>query len=541
MPGTTGGRQPPLHAILAAAIGIAVLLATLPAGFVAGTSDYWRSPGLEGIDGMAALTGLRYFLADVWRFPLLDIPNLGAPGTSAVYTDSIPLLAIAMKLLGIRDVNPYGWWVALSYVLTPVAAVRVARLIGVRSVAGACAVAIFAATLPVFQLRVMHATLTAQFLILVALEAYFRRAAGRPWRWLEALLPAFALGIHPYMLAFCLAPLAAGAVSSCVRERTPRRAASAMLPLLAGLAAAAALAVAIGIHSPHLGAEREWGNYSANLLSPFWPRFSAISAMPFDAVANPSQADGCLWLGFGVAGLAFLAFVSLAVPENRAALRRHRAIIVAAMACLAFAVTTRPSFGPWTFGFYPEPFAPVLEAFRASGRFAWVAAWLLVVGGAAMACRLPRGGAMLLALALLQAYDTGPARDEAFRSATGIRAQSLPHGQMGPLFADARKIEVHPPYDCITTPIAHDVSIEIILLASETSTPIDSARTARRPTDCQAAAASGARPGSEPGTLRLFLDIGEPRTPDDARPPQWTAQCRTFAVAGGGAVRACGG
>jgi hypothetical protein len=38
MPGTTDGRQPPLHAILAAAIGIAVLLAH-PAGFVAGTSD----------------------------------------------------------------------------------------------------------------------------------------------------------------------------------------------------------------------------------------------------------------------------------------------------------------------------------------------------------------------------------------------------------------------------------------------------------------------------------------------------------------------
>ena len=533
-----GHDQAALHTMTAVMVGMAVAYATLPVGFVAGTSGYWTSTGPEGIDGLAALTGLRYFLADHWRFPLLDVPGFGAPGTNIAYTDSIPALALALKALGVRDINPYGWWVALSFVLTPLTAVRLARLLGVRTLAGVAGVAVFAATLPILTLRVMHATLTAHWIVLLAMECYFRRASGRPWPWLEALLPPLAIAVHPYLFALCLVPLAASAVGAVLRGGGWRAAAL----LMAGIAAAVALAMAFGIRPPPVSAEREWGNLSLNLMSPLWPRFCAIISMPVDVIARPGQADGRLWLGFGAVGLACLAAAACAAPGNAETLRKHRPILIAAAAAVAFAVTTRPTFGPWTLpGFYPEPLAFALEPFRASGRFAWVAAWLLVVGGSAMACRLPRGDIMVFALAMLQAYDTGPTRAEALRITGDSRPPIMARGEIAPILAAARRIELYPPYDCITSSRTHDTALEIILLASGTGTPIDSARTARRPTDCAAAAARAASPDGDTGTLRIFIDIEEPRRRESARPPAWTASCRKLSAADWGTLRVCGG
>lgn len=63
---------------LAAMIGILGLLATLPVGFVTGESSYWNHQGRTGSAAIAALTGLRLFLADEWRWPLMEIMG-GAP------------------------------------------------------------------------------------------------------------------------------------------------------------------------------------------------------------------------------------------------------------------------------------------------------------------------------------------------------------------------------------------------------------------------------------------------------------------------------
>lgn len=531
------GRVVLAAGLLAAVVGLAALLVTLPAEFIFGTGAYWSHPEREGVDGIAALTGLRYFLADGWRWPLLNVRGFG-PGyaISAIYTDSVPLLALALKAVGIRDANPYGWWVAASFVLTPIAAVRVGWQLGARSLVAAFAIAVFAATLPILQLRLVHPALTAHWVFLFAVELHIRRRNGHPWVVAEAALPAIALGIHPYLLALCLGPLWAAFGADAWRAVTLGERLRIAAHMAAGVGVLLAFAAVIGLRPPPFGGmEREWGDYSMNLLSPVWPRFSAIYAFPEDALSEPGQADGRAWLGFGALGLlvAALGFV----PAARQGLRRHWPLAATCLAYLAFAVTTRPALGPVRlFDWYPELLSPAVETFRASGRFAWLPAWVAVIAAAALLARTPGGRMALLALAALQVADTVPVRLEAARIVAAVRVTGVSRDAALAEISGARRIEMWPPYDCIRSYVLHDVALDVLVLASEARTPIDSVRAARPVSDCPAAWRRAQEPATPEGTLRIFLAEGT----EVRSLPSWTAGCPEIPAEVAVTIRACG-
>lgn len=522
--------------IVAAAVGVAIVLATLPLDFITGKAGYWSHPQREGIDGIAAITGLRYFLADGWRWPLLDIEGFG-PGyaVSAVYTDSIPVLALALKLLGATEVNPYGWWVAASSILAPVAAVRVARALGARSLGATVAVATFAATMPILQLRLVHPALTAHWLFLVAVEAHLRRRDGQPLVAIEVILPALALGVHPYLLALCLGPLWSATAADARLARGGARVRS-LAPAAAGACILAAFAAAIGLRAPPLGGmEREWGDYAMNLLSPVWPRFSALHSFPVEASSEPGQSDGRAWLGFGT--LALLAAAALLLPGVRMGIRRHAPLAAVCLAYLAFAVTTRPALGDRRLlDWYPDVLSPLVETFRASGRFAWLPAWVAVLAAASLLARTARGTWLLILLAAVQVADTAPVRNEAARVAHSLREPTARRDAALEALSRVGRVEMWPPYDCIRSYLLHDAALDIVVMASELRVPIDSARAARPISDCPAAWRRAQEPGVPEGTLRLFLAEDW----EIERLPAWTAKCAQIPAVAGVTIRACG-
>ena len=68
--------------------------------------------------------------------PILFVPTLGYPeGTSIVFTDSIPLAALAAKLVRTltgRAINYLGAWMGLCYAMQGVAAALLLDALGVR-------------------------------------------------------------------------------------------------------------------------------------------------------------------------------------------------------------------------------------------------------------------------------------------------------------------------------------------------------------------------------------------------------------------------
>jgi hypothetical protein len=531
------GSPPPSAWIPAALIGIAVLLATLPVSFVTGSSAFWRATGPDGIDCIAALSGLRFFLSAPWTFPLLWIPGYGpGAGSSAVYADCIPFVALAMKAAG-ADFNPYGWWIAVAYIATPVAATRLGWLFGVRDGVSVVSLAAMAACLPAFQLRMTMPSLEmASAFVLFAAETCVRRERGEPRPWSEFLLVPAAIFVHPYVLAFVMALLVPAVASSLVRR--PWRPAARMvsvLPVLAGAAAATAIAVAFGVRVPAVTGDLDWGRYSMNLLSPIWPRFSWFFPVHADSIWDLGQVDGRAWPGLGV-----LILASAAACANPRALVgaavRYRALAVTALACTAYAATTRASFGPWQILYwYPVHMAWLVETFRASGRFAWVPAWLALVASAVAVRSLRHGRWLLAALAILQVIDTAGVRQEVARMASEGHAPAADAAAIRAAYLASSRVELYPPYDCVRTAREQEVSLDLIEVASETRTSVDSARLARRTVDCAAADRAASVQRSLPGTLRLFVSV-----PGAGRPlPSWTTACRAVPANGGVEIRAC--
>ena len=91
----------------------------LDLGFVLGTSAFWKNPhgvvGYGWADMPQTLSGYFFFQRDSWHIPLFHVAALGPPdGTNIIFTDSIPWVALAGRLLfqatGI-PVNLYEIWV----------------------------------------------------------------------------------------------------------------------------------------------------------------------------------------------------------------------------------------------------------------------------------------------------------------------------------------------------------------------------------------------------------------------------------------------
>ena len=145
-----------------------------------------------------------YYIVDAWRFPLFSVPGMGYPeGGSVLFNDALPLTALATKVVyqvwGLR-VNPFGWWIVLTYVLQGVLAARVVRAVGVHSIWACGAAAILTICGPAFLRRLGHTALSSHFLILWALALHFESLRGQRARvgeWCGLL--ALALLVNPYL------------------------------------------------------------------------------------------------------------------------------------------------------------------------------------------------------------------------------------------------------------------------------------------------------------------------------------------------------
>lgn len=370
--------------------------------------------------------GWEFFRREPWSLPLGRIENFGAPlATSIVFTDSIPLLAIPLKLL-----NPwlpetfqyFGAWMLLCHALTGWFAWRIFSRLGLGAAASACGTLLML-LMPVMMLRAYgHESLMAQWLILAALDRYLAGWSGRGW----LVLVLLAAAVHAYLLAMLLAIFCAAWLRAVAIDRTlslPQGSARAALGvlLLAGWMALIGYFVA----APQQLAAEGYGHYSANLLTWFdpmdwrafllhygrdpagkgeWSRF-----LPALGQSTVGQYEGFAYLGAGVLLLA-VAAMALALWRRQRPPRFMAPLLMVALALFVAALSNRIGLGGRELFVVPLPDAVLgaLAVFRASGRFVWPLTYLLVIAAVAGVARnLPaRAAVPLLALAVIvQALD----------------------------------------------------------------------------------------------------------------------------------------
>ncbi|EHL97321.1 hypothetical protein HMPREF9946_04264 [Acetobacteraceae bacterium AT-5844] len=399
---------------LGLALGLLAVFWLVGPEVLSGQGGLWRN---AGVDLSQNLSGHMAYQWGEWRWPLLESGNLFPPaGLSIAMTDSNPLMSLLARLvvapLAGGPVNLMGLWIGLCWLLQPLAAIYALRGFPqpadrLAAIALAATAAIMSLLWPALLHRIGHINLLGHFLLLLALGLTIRAVrdqAAIPFLRGTALLAA-AIFIHPYLFLFAGAVMAA----PLLRHRTggwrvhARAAGTYLAMLVLPVLLHRLLSGASG------GADRGYGFYSMNLLSPVWPQVSGLFGAHLPVLdATGGQYEGFNYLG---AGTLFVLLLALALGWWRG-WRRWLPLIIVLAGLTAVAVTPRLYAGPWLIIPLPAwPWDQVFGIVRASGRVFWPVGYALLLGalaflGTRLPCRWLLPG---LALAVaLQAADAAP-------------------------------------------------------------------------------------------------------------------------------------
>ena len=151
------------------------------------------------------------------------------------------------------------------------------------------------------------------------------------------------------------------------------------------------------------------GVYSFNLLGLF-NSYGWSKVLPSLPIVSPSQLEGYAYLGLGVLALMAMLLLGAFVRYRRPPFpRRHWPLLAMVVVLTAFAASTVLTIGPWVLINHPIK-SPLLATFRSSGRFIWVAHYLIVLAMIVFSVKRfgsAAAGAVLSGALAVQAWDLG--------------------------------------------------------------------------------------------------------------------------------------
>jgi Family of unknown function (DUF6311) len=371
-------------ALIGGAVGGFIGLCVLPLGFITGTGAKWAYP--TG-DSAVYVIAWQYFLHDRWRLPIFNLPALNYPeGGNVIVSDAVPVATLFSKtifsLTGVA-INPFGWWILLTYILHGAMAARLVTACGVRSVWASVAAGVLAVCSIAFLWRIGHLALSGQFLILWALSIHFESVRTQRFKPGEHfLLSTIALLDNSY-LTVMVAVLQVTTFLSLWSARGIGEREWGHTALIVIGVVAVALAEGYGTILSWPGTMRAsgFGQYSWNLAAllippePYW-------GLPHGIVhdATDGQLEGEAYIGLG-AVLVLVTCIAARPAQVVGAVRRHWILAVTLMACGLYAASNQVYFGSRLILHVPLPdwALRIASYFRASGRFIWIPAYAITI------------------------------------------------------------------------------------------------------------------------------------------------------------------
>ena len=541
------------HSVVALAAGalvgvIAGVLALDP-GFIAGTGQKWITP--EN-DYVAYLVAWRYYVMDAWRLPLFAVPAMGYPeGGSVLFNDALPIAAFITKVLyGLSGVlvNPFGWWVFLTYVLQGAAAARMMRAVGVVSLWACVSGAALAVVSTAFVPRMGHTALSTHAVLLWAIGLHFstlRSDRARTVEWTSLLAVTLLINAYLFVMVFALAVATFAAVFA--RGRTSARD-------LRSAAIAVCFLVALGLFAgygplltnPSAMQTEGFGKYSWNLTGLLVPPRELFGALvPRDATHG--QYEGEAYVGMGALLLLGLALVSS--PRRVLGLVRRYWVFCGALAVMAvFAASNRVYAGETLLFSYdlPRLVFDVSSSFRASGRFIWPLAYSLTLLPLACLFRWwhPLPAVLVACVAvLLQVSEAAPGFEYRRRLTTESYRDLIDEPRVTAWLTAHRRVWQFPSWDCGGLSGSErrwpsdnsNRELQLQLAAARAGVPINSVYSSRARKDCVAEARWAEAPRFDDGVLYVLAPAAVRDVPALAAlagtpacvPTSWAAICST--------------
>jgi Family of unknown function (DUF6311) len=398
--------------LVAMAIGLTWILARGGASIIDPRKTSWLMCG----DWSWHHLGWLYYQRDEWRFPLGMIPNYPHPfGSVTGYTDSIPWVALLLKLLPLPDgeYQYLGPYIVLSFILSGYWGARLVRLFASSTVEIVLGALPFIVT-PILLMRTGHAALTAHWLILWALHLYLRPSSNEGQveaTVLSATLLGFVVaGVHPYLMAMTVPILLAllwrlYAIDRALEQR------AALIALAQVLGATAATLFTFGYLNGTGPGGGGYGTFVADLLT-------FVNSMGYSRIvpqlpSRPGEIEGFGYLGLGV--LTLLGYIAIAGRNHLSQVpwKRLRPLLVVSAVLFVYALSVRVTVAGHVLFDTEFTFFTIAKIFQSSGRFIWPSYYLLVllavVGTLRLTAHRARVGSIALGVAgLLQVVEQAP-------------------------------------------------------------------------------------------------------------------------------------
>lgn len=363
--------------VLAGCLGVVLFFAITGGSILLPGNTEWL---LREQDPSTGFIGWQFFRqAPLLQFPFGANPAYGmAMGSSIVFTDSIPLLAFALKPLAPflpAAFQYWGAWILASFVLQCVFGYLLLRRFALgRSLA--LAGSPFFGLAPIAIARLTgHFVLFGQWLLVAALCLYFT-PRWAPRRWLALLLVG---GLVHFYLWFMIASIW---LADLWQRRWRREIALAQAGRHVAALAAATLLVFWAAGYFMIGASYASGGFGVlrmNLFALVDPNDDWSVFLP-DVLET--EGEGFNYLGTGLLLLALPAALGLARRCRSTIDRRVALPLFAACAGLTLlALSDHVAAGPVELFSYDFPYllTPYLGVLRSSGRLFWPVYYLLVL------------------------------------------------------------------------------------------------------------------------------------------------------------------
>lgn len=400
--------------------------------YIAGTSFYylsftnidWFISGVSNSDLETHWLGWNFFRnSSFLQFPLLANNSYGEGlNISLVHTDSIPLLGLLFKPFA--EVLPnnfqyFGLWILISNILHSIFAFRLTRLY-TNDLVICSVVTLFFLFAPIFYMRIFaQPAIGSQWLILGAIFLYSLNKTNYK-EWIILLILSVLINVYLFIMIFIFFTI------FLLRIYLQKK--DTILNLFKVFFSVGTILILtmwlLGYFSVGMGLqEGGFGFYKMNLNSFFDPKAlyelhsRIIPDLPSPPVHTHGDYEGFAFPGIGVLISSLIAIFFLFFKNNISVNRSYFLPLIMMSALLfIFAVSNIISFGNTVLFEYPVPFffEWVADLFRSSARFIWPVYYLIYIGTFYVLIKsisIKKLRYLLIALFLLQIYDTGLATD----------------------------------------------------------------------------------------------------------------------------------
>jgi len=362
-----------------------------------------------------------------WTFPLGTIESLCYPGgTNVGYWDSIPLIAIPLKLFSpllTNDFQYLGIWMLFCYYMSAHYTIKIFNLYSVKPLYVITGVTIIVCN-AVLVFRSMHPSLCSHWLIIASVYYYLKPATTQNVFALnrnQVVLVVLSSLIHPYM-ALMIAGFTIVTpfkhyfydkvlpVKKAVLYPVVTIVTIILLWFVVGL-------ITFGDDGTQTGVIGGYGLNSLN-LNGLYNSSGFSSIVPGLEWATFHQYEGFMYLGLGMIGIVILSLIILIVSGRYKQRLKNNLwllpLFVLVLALALFGITNKVTFNTVVLFTVPLPESAIRfgEIFRASARFFWPAFYLILFFFYLILVKSKLHKyikiLVLLALTALQLYDLKP-------------------------------------------------------------------------------------------------------------------------------------